>query len=105
MKKLTAIAAIGAAMTMFAAASPASADGWDRSRTVIGPHGGEHEFEGRGYCDEDGCASRQRWRGPHGRTLTRRGHTECHDDHCERTSVWVGPRGHKRVVRHHFHRY
>ena len=67
MKKVTAIVAIGAAMTIFTAANPAYADGWQRSRKVIGPYGGVHTFEGHGYCNENGCKSRQQWTGPRGR--------------------------------------
>lgn len=105
MKKLTTLAAIGAALTVFAAASPAYADGWDRQRVIIGPHGGEHHFKGRGYCDEHGCASQQRWTGPRGRTLTRKGSTDCYGGYCEGKAVWTGPRGNSAVVKRRFRRW
>ncbi len=105
MKRMTCIAAIGAAMTLFAAASPAYADGWKRERTVIGPHGGVSTFRGSGYCDDGECASKQKWTGPHGRTVTRRGSTSCHDGYCEGTAEWTGSRGNTAVVKRRFHRY
>ena len=105
MKKVTAIVAIGAAMTIFTAANPAYADGWQRSRKVIGPYGGVHTFEGRGYCNENGCKSRQQWTGPRGRTLTRHGRTKCYDGYCQGSAKWAGPHGGSAVVKRRFRRY
>lgn len=105
MRKLTTLAAIGTALTVFAAASPAYADGWERSRSVTGPYGGERHFYGSGSCDEYGCASRQEWSGPNGGTVTRQGYTDCYGDHCRGKAVWTGPNGNKTVVRRNFRRW
>ena len=83
MKQLSSLAAIGAALTVFAVASPAYADGWERSRTVHGPYSGEHNFRGSGNCNDDSCSSRQEWTGPGGGTITRKGSTSCYDGYCE----------------------
>lgn len=105
MKYLSSLAIAGAAMTVFAAASPAFADGWDRSRTVVGPEGGVWTFNGRGSCDHGECSSEQRWTGPGGGTVTRRGGTRCYDGVCEGTAKWTGPRGNSGVVKRRFERY
>lgn len=105
MKTVKAIAAIGAAIAMFTTANPAYADGWERSRTIIGPNGGKHMVEGSGYCDAYGCESRQRWTGPRGRSVTRHGSTECYDGYCEGWAKWTGPNGGSTVVNRRFRRY
>ena len=105
MKKVTSLAALGAVLTVFAAASPAYADGWERQRTVIGPYGGERNFHGGGYCDEDGCDSHQQWTGPHGQTVTRKGYTDCYGEVCRGKAVWTGPNGNQAVVKRRFRRW
>jgi hypothetical protein len=105
MKHLTSLAAVGAAMTLFAAASPAYADGWDRSRTVIGPDGGQYTAHGEGYCEDGHCSSQQQWTGPRGRTVTRQGSAECHDGYCRGRATYTGPNGGQAVVKRRFRRY
>lgn len=105
MKRLTTLTAIAAALTVFAAASPAYADGWERERSIYGPYGGERHFYGSGDCDDNGCASHQHWTGPGGRTLTRKGYTDCYGGKCEGTAVWTGPRGNEAVVERRFRRW
>lgn len=104
MKHFASLAALGAVMTMFTFASPAYADGWERSRTVIGPYGGKRTFESRGSCEHGSCSSEQRWTGPRGRTVTRRGSTSCYGGECSGSAEWSGPRGTTSVKRR-FQRY
>ena len=105
MRKLTTLAAFGAVLSVFAAASPAYADGWERSRKITGPHGGERSFYGRGDCDYDGCSSQQQWKGPNGRTVTREGSSDCYGRYCEGEAVWTGPNGGQAVVERRFRRW
>lgn len=91
MKKITqiAIAVLFSLMTLTAA----QADGWERNRVYKGPYGGTAAFNGKGYCNDYGCKSKQSWRGPNGGTVTRKGKTYCHDGYCESSAKWTGPRG------------
>lgn len=103
MKSLTVLAAIAAGSLVFA--SSASAQGWERSRTAVGPYGGTATFNGAGSCSGGTCSSHQSWTGPGGNSVTRDGSTSCSGGACNGTTTWTGPRGNTVSRSRRFHRY
>ena len=90
---------------VFLSTIAADAQGWSRSRTTIGPHGGVWSFNGGGSCAGGSCSSNQVWTGPGGRSVTRHGSTSCTYGYCEGTATFSGPSG-GTVTRHRtFRRY
>lgn len=90
---------------VFLATTAADAQGWSRSRTTVGPHGGVWSFNGNGSCAGGTCSSNQVWTRPNGQSVTRHGSTTCSYGHCQGSATYTGPNGGTATRHRSFHRY